>query len=70
MLEARNSRKSGTINLGAVGGGFACRASLLRVVESHLGRSRALKRRLGESASPEGLIASAGYAQGKLLQDG
>jgi hypothetical protein len=34
-----------------------CRA-LLFVVESNLGRIRALKRRLGESASPEGLIAS------------
>src|SRR6266550_3185169 len=28
------------------------------LVESHLGRIRALKRRLGESASPEGLIGS------------
>ncbi len=29
---------------------------------------RALKRRLGEGASPEGLIASLRYAQGKLFR--
>ena len=59
MLEAATCRKRGTINRGAVGGGFACRALLLlSLLSPTLVESVRFKRRLGESASPEGLIAS------------